>query len=83
MLRLTSIFLASVLIVPATVAQNPPSQSGAGKMERHQKMSAMHEQMMKDMQTDLDNMKANLQKMKDQLSKVTDQSNQRRITSQH
>ena len=74
MLRLTSIFLASILIVPFTVAQNPPNQSGAGKMERQQKMSAMHEQMMKDMQTDLDSMRANLQKMKDQLSKVTDQS---------
>ncbi|MFI5105976.1 MAG: hypothetical protein ACHP79_13710, partial [Terriglobales bacterium] len=41
-------------------------------MAGHDKMGAMHEQMMKDMQADLDGMKANLQKMKDLAAKTND-----------
>ncbi len=75
MIRLTSIFFATALAASVALAQNPPSgQPGmGGKMGEQQKMSAMHEQMMKSMQADLDSMQANLKKMKDQLSKVSDQ----------
>ena len=47
---------------------------GPGMMGMHHPhdMSKMHEQMMKDMQSDLDSMRSNLRKMKDQIGKVSD-----------
>jgi peptidoglycan hydrolase CwlO-like protein len=74
MVRPMSIFLALVLVSSVALAQSAPNQSGmSGHMAQQQKMSAMHDEMMKSMQADLDNMKNNLQKMKDQLGKVSDQ----------
>lgn len=75
MVRLMNVFFALVLVGSVALAQNPPGQSGmAGRMGQQQKMSAMHEEMMKSMQADLDTMKGNLQKMKDQLGKISDRS---------
>ena len=75
MVRTMNMFFALVLVGSVALAQNPPSQSGTpGRAAQQQKMSAMHDEMMKSMQTDLDSMRSNLQKMKDQLSKVSDQS---------
>jgi TolA-binding protein len=75
MIRVTSMFFATVLAASVALAQKPPDQSGTGgKMGQQQNMSAMHDQMMKSMQADLDSMQSTLQKMKDQLSKVSDQS---------
>ncbi|HEY6972198.1 MAG TPA: hypothetical protein VJA94_23505 [Candidatus Angelobacter sp.] len=74
-MRITSVFLGSILVAFAAVAQNPPDHSGmSSKMGQQQNMSAMHDQMMKGMQADLDSMRSKLQKMKDQLNKISDQS---------
>jgi hypothetical protein len=55
-LRLRNIWLASVLISSAGIAQNAPDQpTTAGQP---QSMAAMHDQMMKSMQADLDSMRS-------------------------
>jgi hypothetical protein len=74
MQRAISLFLVWMLVAPAAIAQNPPDQSSMPGNTRQQNMSAMRDQMMKNMQADLDSMRSNLQKMKDQLKKVSDQS---------
>ena len=75
MLRATSVFLVSMLMATAAIAQNQPNYPGrAGHTGQRQNMAAMHQQMMQSLQADLDAMRANLQKMKDQLGKVSDPS---------
>jgi predicted nucleic acid-binding Zn-ribbon protein len=58
------------------MGQDSQSCGMMGTPDRHPRamheQMMMHEQTMKDMQTDLDSMRSNLQKMKDQLGKVSD-----------
>ena len=83
MTRIATLLLCPAFLGALSFAQNPPEQPGTGgRMSQEQTactgmhhkhdMSKMHEQMMKDMQSDLDSMRSNLRKMKDQIGKVSD-----------
>jgi len=82
MKRIVEVAVLMVLSCMLALAQNTPAQGGMTQdkgqpmsgMQGMEKMRTMHEQMMKDMQTDLDAMKATLGQMKGQLSKVSDSS---------
>jgi hypothetical protein len=83
MTRIATMLVCLVFLAAVGVGQNPPEQTGRdshmaqesqncdmmGTHDRHD-ARGMHEQMMKDMQSDLDGMRSNLQKMKDQIGKV-------------
>jgi len=87
MTRIATLSICLLFLGSSSLAQNPPEQSGMDHnmpqksqtsgtdrrgMHGMHEMSKMHEQMMKDMQTDLDSMRSTLQKMKDQIGKVSD-----------
>ena len=86
MARIATLLFCLVFVGSLSLAQNPPEQPGIGSpmsqdqapgkgmmgMHHMHDMSTMHEQMTKDMQTDLESMRSNLQKMKDRIGKVSD-----------
>ena len=77
-LLLCMVFLGTLVVAqnsPETdtrTSQNQTQGTGVMGTNHMHDMSKMHEQMMKDMQSDLDNMRSNLQRMKDQIGKVSD-----------
>ncbi len=86
MKRIATLLVGMAFLGVLSFAQNPPDKPETGsRMSQDQStgtgmmgmnhmhgMSKMHEQMMKDMQSDLDSMHSNLRKMKDEIGKVSD-----------